>query len=322
MLSVDTTVKKMNTNEINWITSCLPDKFVYPYFKDKYALELLQLAFPNKAKITDVKQSKFARFLNKKLLKDLLANCGSGEVDFTEGDQTWTTDTSFLRLTLPQWGDLQRWENGNYHQVSRPELNLVLQVNFDSAHDQHFYKTIGKEDRFYFRNTHHPEHENYNTLGWLRLDVYLEAGEVLIEEVQSDWVKEVAHFERNLKSKPKDPECMCLACDKPGALRSYVNHFKTYKKLWDEMILSAGIWFLVKELGVKTVWYHTFETSKHYKMMPEYSLPPRSVYSKLSERFGFEKVDETPSLIAECKALGKLVRRAKARGMKFYKLEF
>ena len=56
--------------------------------------------------------------------------------------------------------------------------------------------------------------------------------------------------------------------------------------------------------------------------MPEYSLPPRSVYSKLPERFGFEKVDETPSLIAECKALGKLVRRAKARGMKFYKLEF
>ncbi|MFT5725036.1 MAG: hypothetical protein ACI9JN_002159 [Bacteroidia bacterium] len=310
----------MTKNEIEWIKSCLPEKTVYPYFKDKYAWEMLRFAFPTVVDIGEVKQSKFAKFLNKPLIKEMTSTCGSGTVDFSGYDQTWMDDTSFLRLTLSQWGDIQRWKNGNYHQVSRPELNLVLQVNFDSAHDHNFYQTIGKENRYYFRNTHHPEHGSFNTLGWLRIDLDLESGEALIEEVQSDWVKEVAHYERNLKTKPKDPNCGCLACYKPGALQSYIAQFKKYKKQWDEMILSAGIWFLVNELGVKTIWYHTFETSKHYKMMPNYSLPPKSVYSKLPERFGFEKVNQTPDILKHCKALSKLYKRAKA--LHFYKLEF
>ena len=312
----------MNKNEIKWITSCLPDKMIYPYFKDKYALELLQLAFPESTKMATVKQSKFGRFLNKSLVRELIATCGSGQIDFNKVGTVWREDTSFLRLTMSQWGDVQRWKNGNYHQVSRPALNLVLQVNFDSAHDHCFYQTIGKENQGYFGYVDHPQHDKLNTLGWLRLDINMETGEALIEEVQSDWVKQAARYKRNLKTQPKDEDCECLACQRPKALELYLNQFKPYMKLWDEMILSAGIWFLVKQLGLKKIWYHSFETSKHYKMMPDYSLPPKSVYSKLPQRFGFDKVQKAPELITECKALGKLARRAKAQGMQFYKLEF
>ncbi len=310
----------MTQQEIDWIKSCLPEQMIYPYFKDKYVLDLIRHSYSEKVSIAELKQSKFNRYLNKPIVKRWLSTCGSGEIDLEKQDHVWVENTRFMRLSIGEWGEDQRWKKGNYHQVSRPELNLVLQVNFDSSHDLKFYQNIGKENRFLFGNSYHPENEKLNTLGWLRLDIDLDNGEALIEEVQSDWVKDVSEYEVKLNTKPFDPNCSCLACEKPHAVRHYVEFFNQYKRIWDELILSAGLWFLVNQLGVTNVWYHSFGSSKHYKMMPHYSLPPKSIYSKLPKKFGFNKVEEVPGLFKKCNALKKLVR--KGAGMHLFQLKF
>jgi len=50
----------------------------------------------------------------------------------------------------------------------------------------------------------------------------------------------------------------------------------------------------VNELGISKVYYHTYESGNYFKGLPEYSRPPRSLYTKLPKRFGFKETQEKP----------------------------
>ncbi|MBO6516283.1 MAG: hypothetical protein JJ975_07005 [Bacteroidia bacterium] len=301
----------MNTQEINWVKDCLPTQMVYPYFKDKFALELLDLSFEDETPISTIKQSRFGKLLNRPAVKEVTAQCGDGKLNKNAITNYWGDETHFLRLTLGEWGYVTK-KKRQWYQVSRPQKNLVLQVNFDGNHDQAFYRYMGEENKGMFDVWGHPGSKELNTLGWVRMDICMDRGEVLIEEVQSDWVKRARRY-------PRGPQAVH---HHPG-LRTfewYHRQLKPYLKMWEEMLLSAAIYFIAKQLGLSNIWYHTFESGKHYKMMPQRSLPPRSVYTKLPEKFGFEKVHQTPDILTSCPELKNFLRRG--REVNFYQLKF
>jgi hypothetical protein len=74
----------------------------------------------------------------------------------------------------------------------------VLQLNFNHQHDRLFHESIHPAQDGVFNNGDHPvlqrgDRSYYReTLAWSRLDIDFDLGEVLIEEIQNDWVRDVA----------------------------------------------------------------------------------------------------------------------------------
>ncbi|MGB0850815.1 MAG: hypothetical protein ACPGTP_06180 [Bacteroidia bacterium] len=309
----------MNNEEIQWIRQCLPKQISYPYYKDKFALDLLDFCFAEDTKVQDIKKSKFGGLLNKQAVKNVLSRCGNGKLNKDILHHNWEENSSFFKLTLGEWGELaKRKSNRDFDQVSRPEKNLVLQVNFGSEHDTILFDKIGKENRNYFINYWHPINRRQSTMGWIRMDIDFQGNEILIEEVQNDWLRDVIQLKKNL-------DCNKSCCENHWVKKrrknfeAYYLFVKPYFKIWDEILLSAALHFTKCELGITQVWYHTNESSKHYKMMSDDCLPPRSIYKNLPEKFGFSSIKNKPSLIQNCSALKRLNRKGK--DLLFYHLE-
>ncbi|MBI1305740.1 MAG: hypothetical protein GC181_03890 [Bacteroidetes bacterium] len=306
----------MNIHDISWIRQCLDEEFSYPYFKDKYAVELLHLNFGNQISVKEVKQSNFSRLIEKPVFRSVLKNAGNGCIDLDPLLNRWDEETYLHHLTTTVWGEHEKWGKSGYFQVSRPEPNLVLQVNLSREFDRLFVENV--DDRSDFNTSIHPSHEKLNSVGWVRMDLSFETNEVLIEEVQSDWIRQV----RTRFHKIGILEAQGMLKSKPEIQKElrYLNRVRAYLTFWDELLLSAAIHFIRKQLGFKTIWYHTNSSGAHYKLL-RYSMPPVSVYSKLPEKFGFQKVKALPELFIRCKYLGKLNRKAVRQELEMFKLE-
>jgi hypothetical protein len=63
-----------------------------------------------------------------------------------------------------------------------------------------------------------------------------------------------------------------------------------------EATLFAALWLLVEQLGVRRVFYHTHEGGLLRKKI-DATAPPRSLYSQLPKRFGFELTRKPPALL-------------------------
>ncbi len=59
------------------------------------------------------------------------------------------------------------------------------------------------------------------------------------------------------------------------------------------------------------MYYHTWESGLLYKQLPEDNAPPRSLYTKLPKRFGFEKVAMGPSFLDEAQKSRRFWKRRK-----------
>jgi hypothetical protein len=167
------------------------------------------------------------------------------------------------------------------------------------------------DERPYFRET----------LAWARLDVDLSNDEVLIEEIQSDWVRCVAGLAARV-----------ARCDSDGAAiegwafrttaaraRRYLRRVEPLLADWSQAMLSAAIEFIDRELGVSHIWYHTWETGVRLKQIDEGRKPPRSLYTRLPKQFCFEETDQLPSFLVRRSTRRRLNRSRIAP--RFYKLE-
>lgn len=309
----------MKTQEIEWITSCLSERIVYSYYKDRYAIDLLRYVFKDGTPINEIKRSGFGGLLNKPVSRELTQKFGDGRLDHNVLKEHWSDDTSFLSLTLGTWGSERKGKfDWAFDQVSRPEMNLVLQVNFGMLHDAMFYKSMGKDALPYMLSKGHPVNNRFCTLGWVRLDVDMDRNEVLIEEVQSDWIRNALYLRERL-------ECTGECCEDVKtrkaykSVESYFNYLHPFVKQYREILLASALYFIYEELGLTDVWYHSNESGIHYKMLRN-SFPPRSIYKQLPEKFGFTKTAEKPQLIENCAALKKFNRKAGSIG--FYHLRF
>jgi hypothetical protein len=278
----------MDAAEIKAIDAEVPPwRRTFHYFKDRFALMLLSYAVgPGKA-IHWLKQSPFGGLLNKPLVKRVCAGLGGGRLTPHALASAWSDEAYAFGLSISGWGSHDKWES--WLQTSRPGYNLVLHLNLtgDDCRQCREAFDVAENDMY----SGHPWTKRSFTLAWARLDIDRDAGEALIEEVQSDWA-----------------ECLRQS------------GWPVYSKLWDEAMLTAAIRFLKDDLGVHRIYYHTFESGLRFKRFDTQCcwLPPRSVYTTLPKRFCFALTDTPPRFLARSR--NRRVRKAVRRNRQPWQL--
>ncbi|WP_163338186.1 hypothetical protein [Desulfopila sp. IMCC35008] len=298
----------MEQQDIEEIVECLPkSRTKFYYFRDRYALMLLSYFIGSGMNIHDIRKSKFKKLLEKPAVKELLQKTGRKSI--TPGDLSsfWPSEYHCYLVTLGAWGG----KGGGtrfYKQTSRPGWNLVLQLNFSAQHNASYTNLIKPQHTQPFESSCHPisKKEGEYTLAWARIDLDLEADEALIEEIQTDWIR-LALRSRRYVSRHGDPAKMDkrrvpryirgLGCDE-RALNKYIdNELKPHMAIWEEAVLMSSIWFLKEEIGISTIYYHTFDFGCELKRIDGEHRPPRSLYTKLPKRFCFERTSRSPDFL-------------------------
>lgn len=303
----------MNLTDAREIIECLPvGRTLFHYFKDRYALFILGEAAGRGRRVAELKGSRFGRLLQKPIAKKLAASVPDGVLTRQACESAWPAMPETYLLTLGTWGCKKHWR---YEQVSRPGVNLVLHMNFTAKHNRQYRKVMKTEDYEWFGSRIHPAApEGYLTMAWSRLDVDLVRGEVLIEEIQNDWLRDARWLRQHLISL-KTPRCRKAyilenfgETHELSRIERYLEHLLAIQSpLWDEAMLTATIEFVHRVLGISRIFYHSFESGMRLKGIdPEWG-PPRSLYSDLPRRFCFSLGDERPSFFEELRC-----RRSKA----------
>lgn len=296
----------MDRESADEVIACLGDeRKLFTYYRDRYGIGLLcHLARYQPGGLPDVahlKQSPYAGLLQKPRLRQTLAMLGGQPLneaflaahDHDEAQQVF-------RLGLAIWGG-GSCRARSRQQTSRPGCNLVLQLNFNRRHDAH-YRRLGCRDGF-FNYAGHPVSRQLNTLAWARIDLDWASGTALIEEIQSDWIRDVAWLAERVASKlrrgcpPDEPtKVYRLSCPLQVA-EAYCRYLlTTYQAIWDEAMLWAAISFIREELGLQRIYYHSEASGRLLKRIRG-NLPPRSLYSELPRRFCFEATAEFPEFL-------------------------
>lgn len=300
----------MQKEEINEILACLPEgKTHYYYFKDRYALQLLGWIAGDGVPKQAIKQSPYAKLLNKPVVSEALAQTGTTLISDRMLQAYWPPRPECYLLTLGTWGG----DHISMSQTSRRGHNLVLQLNFSSGHNRAYRELIAPEFRPFECRTHPIAREGYLTLAWARIDLNLEDGEALIEEIQNDWIRNalgcqsrVEWLERSEHPVPrlrkKYLEEMKLTSE---AMAHYIDtSLRPHMELWDEAMLSAAVWFLKEEIGIDRIFYHTFESGARLKRITG-TLPPRSLYTKLPKKLCFTETSQVPQFLQRDLTRGK-----------------
>lgn len=312
----------MDKKLLNEIIECLPKgRTLFSYFKDRYALMLLTYYLDNQAqRVSTLKKSPFAKLLQKPSLKPALALAGQGELTTEHLAMIWDDELHFL-LGLTSWGNDKY---NTYYQTSRTGYNLVLQLNFSNQHDQAYRRLVKPWYKARFNHSSHPAMQHNDnielfreTLAWARIDLDFDSDEALIEEMQSDWIKEVVSTFQRMKSHKDEIDAYYeYGLDaEPADIIAYFNTvLKPYMNIWEEAMLTATIEFIRNELGIHNIYYHTYETGCALK----HCEPPRSLYTSIPRKFCFQETDEMPSFLQDLRYVQKNLQHvAKPR---FFKL--
>lgn len=306
----------MNKQMIEELLYYLSDqRKTYTYFKDKYCMFLLQNMMTENMTASQLKKGQYSHFCNKPVIKNWLAQYGSHKLDPKMLTALWQSKLYHFNITLGRWGG----DHPSWQQTCRKGYNLVLQLNFTKSHDR-FYDKVTIDDSQPFIYGGHPVHKERNTLGWSRIDISDDWSEVLIEEIQNDWLREAQHvFNRLLAS--KNDECYHRYGINPKHdlfKKYYDKTIKPLMKIWDEAILCATLEFLHKDIGVKNIYYYDYDTGSKLK---SYCYPPRSLYTKLPKKFGFETVTQAPQFIADDKYSARKLKRIASPQWHYLSLE-
>ncbi len=291
------------------ILACLGnERRVFRYFRDRYCFDLLAFEMNRKQSsgmsVAELKVSNMSRYLQKPVVTQALKHCANGLLTKQDLQSFWSKDLLHFNISLDSWGESDR----GWDQTSRNGCNLVLQLNFDGKHDEQYRKSVKPDDDYGpFEFWGHPVKKgSRNTMSWVRMDIDFDTDEVLIEEIQNDWLRKASRALAEVKTnraekpsiKPRDVFCDILG-DFEG-LEYYVETIlEPYRKIWAEASMLAALRFIHDELGISTVYYHSFDTGKKLKAVC--GAPPRSMYTQLPKQFGFEETREAPALLANDK---------------------
>lgn len=299
----------MKHQEVDEVLACLGnERRVFRYFKDRYCFDLMELEMKRRGvaslKIAELKQSRVGRYLNKPGISNALGQFGNGVVKREDLPLLWPWEQTAFTLSLDRWGEGCR----GWDQTTRNQANLVIQMNFDGGH-QACYQSLVKPNLNYgpFESWCHPVVQGQRkTLAWVRLDIDFDTDEVLIEEIQNDWLRKASRvLERIRRRKRIKPDVRpAELCDEIDGsyedLERYVeNALQPYRTLWAEAAMLAAIRFVSDELGISTLYYHSFVTGQKLKQVT--GSPPRSLYTKLPKDFGFQLTHEAPAMLAQSK---------------------
>jgi hypothetical protein len=306
----------MDIQLANEILECLRgERTLYRYAKDQYAVYLLARYAQNyeRVSLADIKQSSFGSLLQKPIFRMVLANAGDGNVTADDFSSWWWDEQEAFILTLGRWASPSEYP---WAQTSRPGTNLVLQLNL-SSHWAREFRALYHQDANTLIDFGHPLSETRNiTLAWARLDVDFDQDEVLIEELQSDLVREIECLRKQAQWRLAEGSETFWYCGSELNTRSVIAFSERFRdrfyKSWSEIMLAASLEFIFDELGVGQVYLHEFETGNALKNI-EFRKPPRSLYSQLPKRFCFKETERVPKILAEERALKRKLKKLKTR---------
>lgn len=305
----------MKSQLLDEIIACLPNgKTHYRYFQGAYAPRMLSLLMPDQARLRELKQTRFRHLLEHKLVKPIVAACGNGILDRDALDTVWREPSQTFLLSLGRWGGMRERD---WYQTSRFGENLVLQLNLPLDNQRKFTQWIDPTgyDTLNGHWTCHPVQMRRNnadfrdTLAWSRIDLDFKHNEALIEEIQSDGVRDIKRWALRYK------KCLCAQCERR---LKYVYWFENYSKIWSEAMLMATIWFVKEELGIERIFMHTARSGWEVKKMSKTFHAPKSLYSDLPKKFAFKQTWAAPEFLLEAKCYQKLIR--KQPDIDFYQL--
>lgn len=296
----------MDHESAHEVIACLGDeRKIFHYYRDRYSLGLLrQLAGRQdngELPLARLRQSPYAGLLQKPRLRRILASLGRQALSeaFIAGHDHDPQQEAFV-LGIDQWG------GGSYRarrrqQTSRPGCNLVLQLNLSRRHDANYARLGCAPGLFNYRG--HPVSGKRNTLAWARIDLDWASNTALIEEIQSDWIRDVAWLAERLQNKVRRGERLDspaklyrLDCSIRTALDYCRQTLATYRPIWDEAMLWAAIGFIRDELGLAHIYYHSEQSGRLLKRIAG-SSPPRALYCDLPRRFCFTATRALPEFL-------------------------
>ena len=300
----------MKSTEITKIRQMLPETIHFPYYADRESPWLLSQMMARRSRVAELRSGGAAKLLARPLVKPLVAACGGelrqrdvialayaqeaigfqdmSRVARTKLDEIYGADWLGFTLTFDQWGvgDLAHWA-----QMSREGGNLVVQLGFPADHAEVMGKYLEDGTRRKFEDSYHPVRlTGAPTLAWARVDVDMEEGVALIEEVQSDWLRNVAYELRDLEREPERSR-------EARSTRLYDAHLRErYGRGWSRAMLLSTLLVLRDYLGIRDVFMHRFEPGNVLKGM-DWDFPPVSLYRDLPKAFCFAPTDEAPEFL-------------------------
>ena len=313
----------------NELGTMLPDALVFPHFPEREAAWLLHRQLDGPARIAELRRGPTAGLLNRPGVRDVLSACGNGYVAphhllplanplFAFGrerelmidraseaafDVAAAADWQSYSVSFTGWADRARRAAWRELQLSRPGGNLVLQLNFPESYRAKFEELFGTKAREEIEYYGHPVRcDGPITMAWARLDLDPWGEDVLIEELQTDWLR----FLQDNRSE------MLSRCSPylSAARRKFLDQsHEVFHKGWARALMLAVLAFADRELGASRVWLHRPETGAKLKNIRG-CLPPRSLYTDLPRRFGFRETDRAPEFLyrARSQVLARLRR--------------
>jgi len=300
------------------IIACLPrERTLFHYHKDRYAAWLLGEIARQGVSIAELKRSPYARLLSRPLIKQLISAKGDGMLRADDFDYVWQEPSKTFMLTLDTWEGLEP----EYDQTTRSGFNLVLQLNFSNEHNGYFHRMFPEELQDDLRSWGHPtllpgdRDFRHETLAWARIDVDLDTGEALIEEIQNDWLRYARRWRKCLSHEKNCEYCYVQRYarskhHKYRVLRYLEEVLSPYENLWSEAMLAATLWFIYSELGIQRIYYHEFESGARLKSIHGRK-PPRSLYTQLPRQFCFQPRAEHPEFLLKDRYFKKQIRKHK-----------
>ncbi|TVZ40911.1 hypothetical protein P886_0245 [Alteromonadaceae bacterium 2753L.S.0a.02] len=292
----------MDTQLIKEILSCLcGERTLFYYHRDQYAVYLLhRLASKHgPLNLRELRGTPWGNLLCRPAMQTLVANCGKGVVDNSVLNGLWLETPEAYVLTLDRWGHQQSYR---WAQTSRPGGNLVLQLNLSYQWAREFESLTQCSANYLFGYGHPISQSRPVTLAWARLDIDFDTDEVLIEEIQSDLIREVRTMHRLavLNRTRVQFQFRGKVLNAAQVLAFSEKFLAAFDKTWQEAMLTAAIQFCLDELGVAHLYYHSVETGNVMKNI-RYSKPPRSLYSDLPKKFCFTKTNKAPIFLEKTK---------------------
>lgn len=303
----------MDEKLLKEVKECLcGERTLFYYHPDQYAIYLMQRLLTGRPRvaINALRNSPWAGLLRRPALQDVVSQCGAGYLSheilqlvynnilagqFSAGSEPYV-------LTLGEWGGKNGWA---WNQTSRPGKNLVLQLNLSKAWAVRFRRVTGKSVSEFFDSSHPVSETRTVTLAWARLDLDFDTDEALIEEVQSDLVRDIMRMQKRAElAKRRGSKVFhyYYSVEVEGFLDFAHAFLRRFKKHWQEVMLSAAIGFVFDELGLSRLYYHSFETGNKMKNL-RWSCPPRSLYTDLPKKFCFGETEEAPTFLRQDKRL-------------------
>lgn len=294
---------------------------LFHYGKDHYAFHLLRLAAAQGTTVSVLRRSAFAPLLEKPAVRAWMAGVGSGQIRAADiPESAWIPGAEAYRLSLDTWGfNPAYWKR---YQISRRGVSLVLHMNHNNTQYQRLKRALPKDGSDPFLAYGHPEAGGgFPTIAWARMDIDLERREALIEEMQTDRIRDMtAAVKRARKAKPgSEIEFYSITLNRDALLDYWEKEMKRHVAIWDEAMLTATLDFLHREIGVRRVFYHTHEGGAILKHIRR-SLPPRSLYTTLPRKFCFRLTEEIPEMLASCASWHARSPRVRS-GIRFHLLE-